>query len=420
MKPEAGLDIAVIGGGVAGIVAAYLLARRHRVSLYEKNDYVGGHTHTLMAKTRDGTQLPVDTGFIVFNDRTYPHFIKFIRQLGVDWQKSPMSFSYSDRQTGFTYSSAAPFADPKNRLSPSFWAFLLEIVRFNRSTRRLLKTRKLQHLTLGQYLEKYHFSNRFAECYILPMGAAIWSSADRDMRKFPVETFARFFENHGLLSLTNHPQWYTIRGGSHEYVKAFLKAFPGRVFTGHAVKKIVRLDGRIRLYTEQGQTDHDRAVLASHADEAFGMIESPTECESALLSPWRYTDNRVILHRDASLLPSIIKARAAWNYLRENGSNKLPAITMTYYMNILQQLNAADDFCVTLNPGRKISPAKLIAGLCYSHPLFDSHALAAQRDLHRLNKQNDLFFCGSYFRYGFHEDAVLSAVNMAQCFGVTL
>lgn len=420
MQQNTNSHIAVIGGGVAGIVAAYLLSRRHRITLYEKNSYVGGHTRTLLVPQKQGTAIPVDTGFIVFNDRTYPNFNRFIRQLGVGRTKSPMSFSYCDARSGFTYASSSPFADPGNRLRPSFWHFLLEILRFNYLTRRLLQNGRLQGLSLARYLKAYRFSTRFAERYVLPMGAAIWSTADRDMLKFPAETFARFFENHGLLTLTNHPQWYTIQGGSQEYVKAFLQNFSGRVLVNQAVRKILRRNGRVCLHTDGGEAEYDQAVVAAHADQALEMLADPTDQEAALLSAWRYTDNRVILHRDPSCLPPIAKARAAWNYLREADGQNQPVLTMTYYMNLLQQLPAREDFCVTLNPQRPIARERIIADIMDAHPLFTAQAVNTQPDLQLLNSRNDIFYCGSYFRYGFHEDAVVSAVNVGQRFGITL
>ncbi len=419
MTNPSDLDIAVVGGGVAGIVAAYLLQRRHRVTLYEKNDYVGGHTHTVAVDEGNGIHTPVDTGFIVHNDRTYPHFIRFIEQLGVSRLKSPMSFSYWDSGTGFTYNSSALFADPRNRLRPSFWRFLLEIIRFNRLTRRLLEQRKLQGLTLEEYLKQYNFSARFAERYIVPMGAAIWSSADKDMLAFPADTFARFFENHGLLTVSGHPQWYTIKGGSHEYVKAFLNQFTGHVHTARPVRKIAREDGRVRLWTDGGEAVHDKVVIAAHADEALAMLSDPSDAEARLLSAWRYAGNRAVLHRDSSCLPPLLKARASWNY--ERGSGMVDqAVTLTYYMNLLQQLSSEHHYCVTLNPGRVIDPGHIIADLQYAHPIFSSAAVESQTDLPALNGVNSTWFCGSYFRYGFHEDAVMSAVAVGKDFGIDL
>lgn len=419
MKDSSGLTIAVAGAGVAGIVAAWLLGRRHRVTLFEKNDYVGGHTRTLTVDD-NGRKLPVDTGFIVFNDRTYPRFIRFIEELGVERQKSPMAFSYTDTRSGFCYSSKNPFADPANRLRPRFWLFLAEIVRFNSLTRRLLRSGGLQGLSLSQYLARRRFSQAFRERYILPMGAAIWSTPDRAMEAFPAETFARFFENHGLLTLTRHPQWYTIKGGSHEYVRAFLRRFSGTVCTGGEVRKIIRDPDKVRLYTDAGGYSFDAVVIAAHADEALAMLADPTDEEARLLSKWRYTKNRVLLHRDDGCLPALPAARASWNYVREADPGQEPALTMTYYMNQLQQLPTDTPYCVTLNPRRPVAPEHLIADLAYSHPHFTAEAVGTQAGLPALNGRGRTWFCGSYFRYGFHEDAVRSAAEVGEQFGIFL
>ena len=423
MEKKADLDIAVVGGGVAGIVSAYLIGQNHRVSLYEKNDYVGGHTHTVAVDDDGGSVTGVDTGFIVFNDRTYPNFIRFINRLGVDRTKSPMSFSYWDSGSGFSYNTTRPFADRKNLLRPSFWHLLVEILRFNRITRRMLEQNRLQGLTLGAYLRQAGFSDAFSKLYLIPISAAIWSTAEKDMLGFPAHTFARFFENHGLLSYMHQPQWYTIKGGSHEYVKAFLKQFSGTVHKGCPVRKIARENGRVRLWTDDGEAVHDKVVIAAHADEALEMLADPSDAEARLLSPWRYTGNRVVLHRDASCLPPLPKARGCWNY-RFVSENAFPAAaspaTLTYYMNQLQQLSSAHHYCVTLNPEQQIDPALVIADLAYMHPLFGEHAVSTQPDLPDVNGVNNTWFCGSYFRYGFHEDAVMSAAAVGADFGVEL
>ena len=416
---ESNLDIAVVGGGVAGIVAAYLLQDRHRVSLYEKNDYVGGHTHTLRVDEGNGREAWVDTGFIVYNDRTYSNFIKFIKRLEVSGKTSPMSFSYWDPHKDFTYNTTIPFADRKNLLRPMFWRLLFEIYRFNRLTRQMLNKNRLQGLTLGGYLEKAGFSASFTELYILPMVSAIWSTAERDMLYFPADTFARFFENHGLLSLTQQPQWYTIKGGSHEYVKAFLKQFPGNVYTRQPVIKIARENGRVRLWTDDGEAVYDKVIIAAHADEALAMLDDPTDAEQRLLSPWGYSGNRVVLHRDDSCLHPLVKARGAWNYTREAQGGLQSAATLTYYMNLLQQLSSPYPYCVTLNP-EGIDQNLMIADLHYTHPMFSKRAVATQPDLSSLNGVNNTWFCGSYFRYGFHEDAVMSAAAVGRDFGAIL
>ncbi|MBS3733199.1 MAG: FAD-dependent oxidoreductase [Desulfobacterales bacterium] len=420
MTNESSLDIAVAGGGVAGIVAAYLLSRRHRVTLYEKNNYVGGHTHTIEVDEGNGFPAYVDTGFIVFNDRTYPNFIRFIEQLGVSRLKSAMSFTYWDPNIGFTYNTTRPFADKKNLLRPSFWRLLFEINRFNKTTRRWLAEKRLADMTLNQYLRLAGFSAALARHYVTPVSAAIWSTGERDIMDFPAQTFARFFENHGLLSFSGHPQWYTIQGGSHAYVKAFLKTFPGTVHTGRPVRKIARENGRVRLWTDEAEATHDKVVIAAHADEALAMLADPSDSEASLLSAWQYAQNRVILHRDTSCLPPLQGTWGSWNYRQGPEKAVRGPATLTYYMNRLQQLSSANHYCVTLNPDHPIEPGHMIADLNYAHPTFDKGAAETQPDLPQLNGINNTWFCGSYFRYGFHEDAVMSAAAVGRDFGVEL
>jgi uncharacterized protein len=414
------LNIAIAGGGVAGIVAAYLLQQRHQVTLFEKNNYVGGHTHTVSIPDRPDAGTMVDTGFIVHNDRTYPNFIKFIGQLGVERVKCPMSFSYFDRRTRFQYSSATPFADWKNLFSLSFWRFLADILRFNKLTLQSLGTGGLDNMTLGQYLVKHGFNQKFINQYIIPMGAAIWSTPDDQMMEFPAKTFARFFENHGLLALTDQPQWYTIKGGSSQYVHAFMKIFQGKIFTNCPVMKIVRENEKVKLSLGEDEQIFDAVVIAAHADEAFAMLADLSAQEEKLLSPWRYTPNKTILHRDASYLPPLRRARASWNYIREDNVADSPAMTMTYYMNLLQRLKTRSDYCVTLNPSRPIDPSTVIGEFDYTHPQYSFESTRTQPELDSLNGVRNTYFCGSYFRYGFHEDAVASAVNVAAKFGITL
>ena len=420
MVNETNLDIAVAGGGVAGIVAAYLLARRHRVTLYEKNNYVGGHTHTVEVNEENGPGPCVDTGFIVFNDRTYPNFIRFIEQLGVSRLKSAMSFTYWDPGIGFVYNTTRPFADKKNILRPSFWRLLFEIDRFNRTTRRWLAQNRLAGMALGQYLRQAGFSAALVRHYVTPVSAAIWSTGERDILDFPADTFGRFFENHGLLSFLGHPQWYTIQGGSRAYVRAFLKTFPGTVHTGRPVCKIARENGRVRLWTDEAEATHDKVVIAAHADEALAMLADPSDAEAGLLSAWQYAKNRVILHRDTSCLPPLQAAWGSWNYTQAEGNAARGPATLTYYMNRLQQLASQRHYCVTLNPAGPLDANRVIADLNYAHPMFDKAAAATQPDLPQLNGVNNTWFCGSYFRYGFHEDAVMSAAAVGQDFGVEL
>lgn len=420
MQVSSGLKIAVVGGGVAGIVAAHLLDRKHQVTLFEKNDYIGGHTHTVDIPDGPDAGTPVDTGFIVHNDRTYPNFIKFINGLGVERLKCPMSFSYFDRRTRFQYASLTPFADRKNFFSLSFWRFLADILRFNRLTLKALSESSLAEMTLGQYLNKNNFTKTFIQQYIIPMGAAIWSTPDNQMMDFPARTFAKFFENHGLLTVTDQPQWYSIKGGSRRYVQAFLKTFSGKVFSDSPVLKITREADNVKIHLGKGEEIFDAVVIAAHADEALAMLSDPSPEEDKLLSPWQYTQNRTILHRDPSYLPPLIRARASWNYIREDNASEASPMTMTYYMNLLQNLKTHSDYCVTLNPVSRIMDSAVIAEFTYTHPQYSFDTIRTQQDLDSLNGVRNTYFCGSYFRHGFHEDAVSSAVNIGVKFGIPL
>ena len=420
MTKNSGLNIAVAGAGAAGIVAAYLLQERHRVSLFEANDYIGGHTHTVEIPDGPDAGTPVDTGFIVHNDRTYPLFIKFINRLGVRRVKCPMSFSYYDRRTGFQYASDRPFADRTNLLRPGFWGFLYEIIRFNRLTLKNLDAKQLSGLTLGAYLARNGFSKRFINQYIIPMGAAIWSTPDAEMMAFPAETFARFLANHGLLSVAGQPQWYTIEGGSHQYVKAFLKTFSGEVFTSTPVRRIMRKDGKAHLSFDNDTRIFDAVVIAAHADEALAMLADPTPEEEKLLGPWQYNANRTILHTDIAFLPPLKRAWAAWNYLRENDPAANTPLSMTYNMNLLQNLSTRSQYCVTLNPARPVPAANIIGTFDYTHPQFSSTGVATQAGLATLSGTDNTYFCGAYLRYGFHEDAVQSGAAVAEKFGISL
>ena len=421
---ESGLKIAVIGGGVAGITASYLLQRRHSVTLYEKNDYVGGHTHTIVIKDGADAGTPVDTGFIVSNDRTYPLFNRFLSQLGVPLRKTQMSFSYNCRQTGLQYASSnfnSIFAQRSNLLSPSFWHMLLGITRLNSKTRQKLNQGQLEGLSLGDYLDREGFSQHLIEAYLIPMAAAIWSTPDVKMMDFPAEAFFRFFENHGLLTLTDQPQWYVVAGGSHAYVKAFLESFTGKVLTNYGITSVRRTDsGPVVRFDDDREEQYDRVVIAAHANEAYRMLADPSPDEIRLLSPWQYANNHTVLHTDISLLPSNRRAWASWNYVKERDVESGSPVTVTYHMNRLQNLKTENNYCVTLNPVNPIPGNCIIREIEYTHPMFTFDALKTQQDLPGLNGRNNTCFCGSYFGYGFHEDAVRSAVRVAEKFGIDL
>ena len=424
MKNAQDMRIAVVGAGVAGIVAAYLLQHRYQVSLYEKNHYLGGHTHTIVIKDGIDAGAAVDTGFIVFNEKTYPNFIAFLTQLGIARQKSPMSFSYYNEKSGLQYGSHninTFFAQRINILRPSFWRMFLGILAFNRITPRLLEEGRLSGFTMGEYLRAHRFNTEFVEHYLLPISAAVWSTPDVQMLDFPMETFARFFANHGLFSIERHPQWFTVSGGSHAYVKAFLKGFGGKVQVGRAVQQIRRTPNGAVIKTKDGTEEaFDSVVIATHADEALSLLADPSPDEQELLSTWQYSQNRTILHTDTTFLPPNRRAWASWNYVRTADVESGHAASLTYYMNRLQNLKTTHHYCVTLNTDRQVAREHVISRMLYTHPVYTTDAFATQERLRAINGMRGTFFCGSYLGYGFHEDAVRSGIEVARRFGIEL
>ena len=416
------LDIAVVGGGVAGITAAYQLQKAHDVTLLEANDYVGGHTNTLVIPEGPDAGKPVDTGFIVLNDRTYPTLNRFFEKLNVDIRKSDMSFSYFSERTGFQYASRnfnSLFAQRRNLLDPRHWKMLGEILRFNRSVEKGLHSGALGVVTLGQFLQQKGYSRRFQRHYVFPMVAAIWSAPDEKVDQFPMLTFARFFHNHGLLSVSDQPQWYYVAGGSQTYVRAFLKQFNGRVETDADVAAIQRTPQGVVLKNRRGEGRRfDRVVIATHADQALNLLEDPSDEEVQLLEPWKYSVNETYLHTDRRWMPTNRRAWASWNFIREAGAGPEAPVTLTYHMNRLQELKTRHDCLVTLNPFKPIDPEKIIAHRTYTHPTYTFASLETQRRLPRLNGLRNTVFCGSYFGYGFHEDAARAGVQAAAALGV--
>ncbi len=422
--PPQGQKIAVIGGGVAGIVAAHLLQQRHDVTLFEQNDYLGGHTHTIEIKEGPDAGLAVDTGFIVLNDATYPLFRKFLARLGVEARVSEMSFGFQCQRTGLVYAGTdlnGLFARRRNLVSPVFYRFLLEIVRFNKQAKEDLDKGDFSRLTLGEYLDRGGYSTFMIDNYLVPMAAAIWSTPAMQIHAFPAGPFLHFFRNHGLLSFRNRPLWRTVVGGSHAYVKAFAKAFKGTLHLDSTVQTVNREPGLVRLSFPGGQTQaFDQVVIATHADQALRLLQDPTELEQQLLSPWRYQRNHTVLHTDSSLLPKQRHAWAAWNFTREARTEEDRPVYLSYYMNRLQGLRAKNDYCVTLNRHEAFKPETVIAEMDYHHPLYSFDSMVTQSKLPQLNGCKQTYFCGSYFGYGFHEDAVRSAVEVAKAFGLEL
>jgi predicted NAD/FAD-binding protein len=415
------LRIAVVGGGVAGIVAAELLQRRHQVTLFEKNGYIGGHTHTVVIPDGPDAGTPVDTGFIVFNDRTYPILNRFLRHLNVAIAKSDMSFSYCCEKSGFEYASRSLdslFAQRASLVDPTYWAMLGQILVFNRLVRAKLQRGELDDFTLGRFLRRFRFSPRFREQYLFPMVAAIWSAPDAAVEHFPMLSFARFFENHGLLALRHQPQWYYVAGGSHTYVRAFLKRFGGEVRTGAAVAAIRREADGVILQDAGGQNHRfDRVVIAAHADEALKMLADPSADERRLLGAWRYSTNQTFLHTDPRWMPANRRAWASWNVFRSARSDARSGVTLTYHMNRLQRLETRHPYLVTLNPFAPVAEERIVARMTYTHPTYTFESLATQPALPRLNGRRHTCFCGAYFGYGFHEDAARAGVEAAKALG---
>jgi predicted NAD/FAD-binding protein len=409
-------SVAVIGGGVAGIVAAHELAKAgFETTVFEKNGYVGGHTNTVVLDDGPDAGTAVDTGFIVCNDRTYPNFHRFLAELGVSWRWSDMSFGYHDANTGLQYAGttlSGLFAQRENLFSPSFLSFLAEVVRFGKTAVRDLDARSLDGRTLGAYLDASGASRALRDHYIAPMGAAIWSTGLSEMMDFPAETFVRFFKNHGLFSVTDRARWQTVVGGSHAYVKAFLARFPGEVVRGAAVESVRRgADGAVVTVRGQEPRRFDRVVIAAHADEALAMLSDPTADESRLLGAWSYQRNRTLLHCDENFLPPNSRARASWNYRREKGEDGTAGVSVTYDMNSLQGLTSKRRYLVTLNPRVEPRAGTLLREYMYLHPTYNFAAIRTQPELARLDGVRSTWFCGSYHGYGFHEDAVVSALR---------
>ncbi|MDF0732389.1 FAD-dependent oxidoreductase [Pseudomonas entomophila] len=412
------MDIAIIGSGISGLTCAHLLARRHAVTVFEAADWVGGHTHTVDVDWQ-GQRYAVDTGFIVFNDWTYPNFIRLLDQLGVASRPTEMSFSVHDPASGLEYNGHnldSLFAQRRNLLSPGFWGMLRDILRFNRQAPADLERQRIEATTtLGDYLRAEGYGQRFIEHYIVPMGSAIWSMSRADMLGFPLQFFVRFFANHGLLSVSHRPQWRVIEGGSRSYLAPLCRPFAERIRTRCPVSRVERDDGGVTLTSPAGRERFDRVVFACHSDQALALLDAPSLAEREVLGAIGYASNEVVLHTDTRLLPRRPKAWASWNYRLGGAADA--AAALTYDMNILQGLQAPVTFCVSLNQGSAVDPAKVLARFDYAHPQYSLAAVAAQARQGELQGQRHSYFCGAYWANGFHEDGVVSALRVAELFG---
>lgn len=415
--------IAVVGAGIAGLSAAWLLAKSHDVVLYEAGDYPGGHTNTVDV-TLEGQTYPVDTGFLVFNHRTYPNLVALFELLGVETAASEMSFSVSvgdASRPGLEWSGcslATVFAQKRNLVSPRFWGMLRDILRFNREATALARSGDARGRTLARFLEEGRYGQAFREGYLLPMIGAIWSCPTKTMLAFPAATLARFCDNHGLLQIENRPQWYTVKGGGREYVKKLAAGIPG-LRLAQAVRAVRTLTAGIEVATDAGAERYDAVVLACHSDQSLRLLDRADADVRALLAAVRYQPNRAVLHTDTALLPRDKKAWAAWNYLADHEGTDQRPVGVSYLMNRLQPLPFRQPVVVSLNPPREPDPASVIAEFDYDHPVFDLGAIAAQQRLAAVQGRHGLWFCGAWSGYGFHEDGLKSALAVVNAMGLS-
>ena len=408
------MKIAVVGTGISGMVAAWKLHPEHDVAVFEAGSYIGGHTNTIDVE-EDGRSVPVDTGFIVFNEKTYPNFVNILRQIGVAYKPSSMSFSVRNEESGLEYNGTSLntlFAQRRNLFSPSFWRMTRDILRFYREAGELLEDGN-EDVTLGDYLRRGAYSTEFVEDHILPMAAAVWSSSPATMDQFPARFLVRFFHNHGFLQVNERPEWLVISGGSREYVKKLTAPYRDRIRLQTPVQSIRRLDGGVELSLPGGEIEaFDRVVLATHSDQALRLLADPSLEEQEILTAFPYQENEAVLHTDRSLLPRKKLARASWNYHVTEEANEL--VTVTYWMNHLQGLDARRDYLVTLNRTEAIDPAGVIRTIKYDHPVFNSASVRAQARHGEIDGVNATHFCGAYWGNGFHEDGVRSALAVCE------
>ena len=414
------MRIAVIGTGIAGMTSAYLLSEDHEVVVFEANDYVGGHTNT-QEVSFNGDHYAVDTGFIVFNEKTYPNFVKLMKRLGVAWQNSLMSFSVQCEKSGLEFSPStlnSLFIQRRNLLRPSFYRMLRDVMRFKKDSEALLQSDDYE-LTLFDFLTEKSYSQAFIEHFIIPMGEAVWSADPVKFNEFPAHYFAQFFKNHGFLNVKDQPQWLTVKGRSRQYINPITRAYADQIRVNCPVETIRRNpDGVEVTARNQAAENFDQVVIATHSDQALTMLTDPTDNEKNILGAIPYQENHAVLHSDESLLPSKRAAWASWNY--HIPKEDLGRVAVTYDMNILQSIGAPEELCVSLNLSKAINPAKIHCEMHYHHPVYDPDSLTARKSHAEINGTNRIYYAGAYWGYGFHEDGVNSALEVCKHFGKTL
>ena len=416
------MKIAVVGAGISGLSAAWLLSRSHEVTLYEQEGRLGGHSNTLDVEL-DGVSHPVDTGFIVFNRATYPHLCGLFAQLGVAIADSEMSFAVSLTQPDLEWagsSLATVFAQPSNLARPRFWGMLQDILRFNSEVTQKAVDGTAEHISLGDFLQRHRYGDAFRDWYLLPMAAAIWSCPTRTMLAYPLATFARFCHNHGLLRVNDRPQWLTVRGGSREYVKRIASLLQD-VRRGTPVRALRRVSDGVLVDAGGLRERYDQVVLACHSDQALELLgDQASAAERRLLGAIGYQPNTAVLHTDTALLPRNRRVWSSWNYMAGEGAPDDRPVSVSYLMNRLQPLPFQQPVVVSLNPFVEPDPAKVITRIEYAHPVFDGPAIDAQQRLPEIQGRDRLWFCGAWTGYGFHEDGLSSAVRVARHLGADI
>ena len=406
------MKLAIIGSGISGLSSAYYLSKKHKVDLFEKEDHFGGHSHTIDIKVNN-TSIPLDIGFIVFNKKTYPNLINFFDENNIEIEKSNMSFSVSVRNSEIEYCGkglSGIFSNKSNLFNINFLKMFFTIIYFYKKSEN--KELINEDITLGNYLNRLNLSSYFTKFHIIPMVSAIWSMPPYEAKQMPLKFFLKFFQNHGLFKLKNRPQWFTVSNRSRTYVNKILNNISGEYYKNYNINKIKRIQSGVQVYygSKNEYFTYDKVVLATHADQALSIIEDPSEIEKKILSNFKYKMNEAIIHKDINYMPKNNKAWCSWNSSIQSENSEKNSIT--YWLNLLQNLDIEKNIFLTLNPYLEISEEKIIRRVNFRHPYFDQNAINSQKELHLIQNKNNILFCGSYFGYGFHEDGIKSSIDM--------